>query len=363
MTTPTIAPKLLPRWTYVIPLISGLIFFLHHYFTAGFFYVFMALALIGSVLAAVQHAETLAHRIGEPIGSVVLAIAVTVIEVSLIISLMLNGDKGESALARDTVFAAVMIILNGMIGLCILLGGIRHCEQSFGLQGITSALTILVAISILTFVLPNYTTSTPGPLYSKEQLLFVAFVTLILYATFILVQNFRHKSFFIGPGESEEKEDHGRPAARTALISLLFLLICLVIVVLLAEGLAPGLESVVASLGAPHSLVGVIIAIVVLLPEGLAAIRAVMNNQLQKSLNLALGSALASIGLTIPTVSVFAVITGTPLVLGINLESTVLFLLSLLVIILALRTGLTTILQGMVLLIIFAVYLFTIIFP
>jgi Ca2+:H+ antiporter len=352
-------------WTYIVPVLALLVFFLHHYInmTSVFFFVLMGIVLTGSVLAAVHHAEIIAHQIGEPVGSVVLAIAVTIIEVSLIVSLMFSGNTDNSALARDTVFAAVMIILNGMIGLCILVGGIKYKEQAFSMRGINSALTILVAISILTLILPNYTSSIPGPFYNNTQLIFVAVVTILLYSIFILVQNFKHKDHFTDSKELNEEKNDIKPGNKNALISLLFLIICLVAVVLLSEGLAPYLEKWVASLGAPHSLVGVIIAAVVLLPEGLSAFHAARNNKLQKSLNLSLGSALASIGLTIPTVSILAAVKDMPLTLGINSKSTVLFLLSLFVIILSLATGKTTILQGIVLLIIFLVYLFTIISP
>jgi Ca2+:H+ antiporter len=359
--TDTASPYFL-KWIYIMPVAGIVVFLMHHSFTSGIFFFIMTVAVIGSVLAAVQHAEIVSHRIGEPLGSVVLAVAVTIIEVSLIVSLMFSGKASDAALARDTVFAAVMIILNGMVGLCILTGGIKYGEQNFGLQGISSALTILVAISIFTLVLPNYTVSVPGPFYNNAQLIFVGIVTLVLYATFIGVQNFKHKKLFVEPN-ADSDDEHERPTKKEALFSLAFLIICLAAVVLLAEALAPGLEKWVATIGAPHSLVGVIIAIVVLLPEGISAIHAARNNKLQKSLNLSLGSALASIGLTIPTISIIAVFTGMPLTLGIDVKSTVLFLLSLLVIILSLSTGKTTILQGVVLLIIFSVYLFMIVSP
>jgi len=217
-----------------------------------------------------------------------------------------------------------------------------------------------VTISVLTLILPNFTVSVAGPFYNKQQLLFVAIVTLILYGTFILVQNVRHRDHFLTSTEEEITE---LPTRRVAGLSVLMLIVCLGGVVFLAESLAPGLESWIKSIGAPVSLVGVIIALVVLLPEGLSAYRAARKNQLQKSLNLSLGSALASIGLTIPTVSFVSLYTGLPLSLGISAASAVLFLLSLFVIILSLSTGKTTILQGVVLLLIFAIYIFTIIFP
>jgi Ca2+:H+ antiporter len=351
----------IPLWTIFLPAIGWFVFYIGHYISWPPFFIISAISLIGVVLSAVYHAETIAHRVGEPFGTLVLALAVTLIEVSLIVSLMFAGGKDTSVLARDTVFAAVMIILNGMIGLSIFSGGIRFREQNFVQQGITAALTTLVAISVLTLILPNFTVSVAGPFYNKQQLIFVAIVTLILYGTFILVQNVRHKDHFLNASEDEEK--FAKPSKRIAWLSVLMLFICLAGVVFLAESLAPGLESWVRSIGAPVSLVGVIIALVVLLPEGLSAYKAAGKNQLQRSLNLSLGSALASIGLTIPTVSFVSLYTGLPLSLGISAGSTVLFFLSLFVIILSLSTGKTTILQGVILLVIFGIYIFSIIFP
>ena len=350
------------RWTLFIPVLAWLVYITHSWVSSDAWLVLLAAALIGCVLAAVHHAEVIAHRVGEPFGTLVLAIAVTVIEVALIVSLMIAGKGKDSGLARDTVFAAVMIILTGMIGLSILVGGIKFKEQSFGLQGVSSTLTVLVSISVLTMILPNYTQSTPGPAYNNSQLLFVAIVTLVLYGTFVLVQNVRHRDHFLAAAKDADEVEE-RPSGREALISLLFLLICLGAVVLIAKTLSPSLEKGVEAAGAPKSAVGVIIAIVILLPEGLAAVKAASNNKLQKALNLSLGSSLASIGLTIPAVSFVSILTGLPLSLGIDIKSTVLFILSLLVIMLSLSTGKTTLLQGMVLVVIFSVYLFTTIVP
>jgi Ca2+:H+ antiporter len=351
-----------PRWTLIVPVLAWIIFGIGLWVSADAWLALLAAGLIGSVLAAVYHAEVIAHRVGEPFGTLVLAIAVTIIEVALIVSLMIAGGEKDAGLARDTVFAAVMIILNGMIGLAILAGGIRHREQAFGKRGVSSTLTVLVAISVLTLILPNYTVSVPGPAYSNSQLAFVAVVTLVLYGTFIVVQNIRHREYFLSEGEEDEAHAE-RPGGGTAAASCLFLFVCLGAVVLIAKKLAPSLETGVSAMGAPKSLVGVIIAAVVLLPEGIAAYKAARSNNLQKALNLSLGSALASIGLTIPAVSVVSIVTGLPLSLGIDVKSTVLFLLSLIVVSISLNTGKTTILQGMVLLVIFAVYLFTIIIP
>lgn len=353
----------LPVWSMLLPIISWVLYLCAPN-TPGIIYIsLLSVGLIGSVLAAVHHAEVVAHRVGEPFGTLVLAIAVTVIEVSLIVSLMLSGGADTSTLARDTVFAAIMIILTGIIGLCLLLGGFRYREQIFVKYGVSAALVTLTAITILTLVLPNYTVSIPGPFYNKSQLIFAAIISLVLYATFVMVQTVRHRHYFLPPDGKKEIEHEALPTKFAATLSFIFLIICLGVVVLLAKKLSPVIEQTVASLGAPQSLVGIIVAFVILLPEGLAAFRAARKNRLQTSLNLALGSALASIGLTIPAVALVSVLTGFSVTLGIDTKSTLLLILSLFTIMLSFGTGRTNVLQGVVLLVIFAVYLFTTIVP
>jgi Ca2+:H+ antiporter len=277
---------------------------------------------------------------------------------------MISGGEATTGLARDTVFAAVMIILNGMVGLCLLAGGARHHEQSFGLYGVSAALATLAAISVLTMVLPNYTTTTPGPFYSDSQLAFIAIVSIVLYGTFVLVQTVRHRDYFLPAAAVDDEDVHAEPPpARLAWISTGLLLACLGSVVLLAKSLAPTVEAAVTGIGAPEALVGIIIAAVVLLPEGIAAFQAARANRLQTSLNLTLGSALAGIGLTIPVVAMVSLSTGWPLSLGLDTKSSVLLLLSIVVATLSLGTGRTTVMQGTVHLVIFAVYLFTTIIP
>ena len=234
----------------------------------------------------------------------------------------------------------------------------------FGQFGVNAALITLTAISVLTLVLPNYTTTVAGPVYSNAQLAFVAIVSLILYGTFVLVQAVRHRDYFL-PAEADESDDlHADPPTKkVAITSTILLLVCLVAVVLLAKSLAPTIETTVESAGAPKSLVGIIVALVILLPEGTAALRAAKKNRLQTSLNLALGSALASIGLTIPAVAIVSIFTGLTVTLGIDTKSILLLFLSLLTIMLSFGTGRTNILQGVVLLVIFAVYLFTTVVP
>ena len=325
----------------------------------------LAATLIGTVLAAVHHAELIAHRVGEPFGTFLLAIAVTVIELGLIVTLMAAGGPDGATLARDTVFAAVMIILNGLVGTCILIGALRHREQIFQQSGVSASLATLSALTVLTLVLPNFTLSEPGPVYAPSQLGFVAVVSFLLYATFVSVQTVRHRDYFLpsSPAASDEDVHADPPTVRRTLVSAALLLLCLGAVVLLAKTLAPPIEAAVAAAGAPRTIVGVIIAALVLLPEGVAAIRAARANRLQTSLNLGLGSALATIGLSIPAVAALSIIAELPISLGLDAKSVVLLFLTLMVATLSLGTGRTTILQGAVHLVIFGVYLFTTIVP
>lgn len=353
----------LPLWTWLAPIIGSLL--LLGAKLGGPFDLALAAGLIACVLAGVHHAEVVAHKIGEPYGTLVLAVAVTVIEVSLIVSMMLSSGPAAAGLARDTVFAAIMIILNGLVGLCLLLGAARHLEQRYGQAGVSAALATLAALAILTMVLPNYTTSEPGPVYSDSQLGFVGLISLVLYGTFVLVQTMRHQDYFLPSGSAaHDEEAHAAPPSNAAAwISLGLLVVALVVVVLLAKSLAPTIEAVVAGAGAPKAVVGVIIAAVVLAPESLAAVRAARADRLQTSLNLALGSALASIGLTVPVVALVSLTMGWPLALGLDAKAMVLLMLTLIVTTLSLATGRTTVLQGVVHLVIFATYLFTTVVP
>ncbi len=359
----------LPVWTLLCPLLAIIILWVLTPVISGGAITFLkAAALIGVVLSAVHHAEVIAHRVGEPMGTLILALAITIIEVSLIVSIMLSEGEGAATLARDTVFAAIMIILTGIIGLCLLWGGYRYIEQQYTRKGVNTALIALTAISILTLVLPNYTTSEPGPYYNNSQLIFAAIISLIIYAGFVAVQTGRHSDYFLPDTSGQEiketaNEHPERPSLLTTFISLGLLFVALWAVVVLSKKLSPDIESAVSSLGAPKSLVGIIIAAVILLPEGLAAIRAARKNQLQTSLNLALGSALASIGLTIPAVAIVAYFTGMTVTLGIDTKSTLLLVLSLFIISISFNAGKTNIMQGIIMLVIFATYLFTTIVP
>jgi Ca2+:H+ antiporter len=321
-----------------------------------------AATLIATVFAAVYHAEVIAYRVGEPFGTLVLAVAVTVIETALIVSIMLTGPENNAGLARDTVFAAVMIVCNGIVGLCLLSGGVRHREQAFQIQGASAAIAVLAALTVLTLVMPNVTTSAAGPRFSTPQLVFCGVVSVALYGAFVFVQTVRHRDYFL-PVLGEDAAEHKRPSIRTTLISAALLLAALVAVVGLAKTLTPALEAGVAKVGAPDAVVGIVIAALVLMPEGLAALRAARANQLQTSLNLALGSALATIGLTIPAVAAVSITLRQPLKLGLGQKEMTLLALTLLLGVVTLGTGRTTVLQGIVHLIIFAAFLFLAVVP
>jgi Ca2+:H+ antiporter len=355
MTTPA---TVLPRWTIAAPFIAWIVLGIAYAMPGnGVLLTLVGVALCAAVFTAVHHAEVVAHRVGEPFGTLVLAVAVTVIEVALIVSVMLTSGPEKAGLARDTVFAAVMIVCNGIVGICLLVGGIRHREQDFQSRGASAALAVLASLSVLTLVMPNYTTTSVGPLLSSSQLAFAGVSSLVLYGVFVFVQTVRHRDYFLA-GTPDENVHAAPPTAAQALAAGALLLVCLVAVVLLAKVLSPVVETAVKNAGAPAAVVGIVIAALVLLPEGLAAVRAARVDRLQNSLNLALGSALASIGLTIPTVAGVFLYTGQPLVLGIDGKETVLLVLTLIVGTLTLSSGRTTILQGAVHLSLFAAYLF-----
>lgn len=362
-----------PLWSIIVPIVALLlIFFKSSLPDTVFTDILLGVFLIGSVLSAVHQAETVAHRVGEPYGTIILALAITVIEVSLIVSIMLSeGNDEPSFLARDTVFAAIMIILTGIMGICFWVGGYHHKEQNFIKQGVSTGLITLIAISTLTLILPNYTTSQPGNSYTNNQLIFVAIVSLILYAGFLAVQTVRHRNYFVAEedntnnnNENQDNDDHNEDVnIPTTIVAFIVLIIALVSVVLLSKKLSPVIESAVVDAGAPISLVGIIIAGVILLPEGLAAYKAAKRDQLQTSLNLAIGSALASIGLTIPAVAIVAYISGMTVALGIDAKSTLLLITSLATVYISISSGRTNIQHGIVLLVLFATYLFTTIAP
>jgi Ca2+:H+ antiporter len=322
-----------------------------------------AAALIVAVFAAVHHAEMIALRVGEPFGTLVLALCVTVIEVALIASMMLGGGPGADTLARDTVFATVMIVCNGVVGLCLLVGSLRHGVTEFRVEGAGQALSVLLPLSILTLLLPNFTTTTPGPFYSAGQIEFIGAMSLLLYAAFVFVQTVRHRDYFLAV-KADGHEDHGEPpTTAVALVCLGLLLACLVAVVGLAKTLAPTIESAVAGAGLPFAVVGIVIALLVLLPETLSAVRAAAANRMQTSLNLTLGSALATIGLTVPAIGALAVVLDLPLALGLPPTESVLLATTLLVATVTLASGRATMLHGVVHLVLFGAFMFLAIIP
>ena len=326
----------------------------------------MSATLIGAVLSAVHHAEVIAHKTGEPFGTLVLSISVTIIEVSLIISMMLTGHEGSEFIARDAVFATVMIVINGVIGMCIFIGGLKHHEMAFRNEGTNSALAVLAALATFILVMPIVTVSTPGPDFTKSQLAFAGIASFTLYVAFLFFQTVTHRDYYIPKtdGKWADNDVHAdKPSNLKTLISSILLLISLLAVVSLAEALSPAIESGIKAAGAPKTIVGIAIALLVLLPEGYAAVRAARANRLQSSLNLALGSALASIGLTIPTVAAIAILFDLNLSLGISSLNMVLMYLSLFIGGLTLAIGRTNLLQGVLHLFIFFEYLFLSLVP
>lgn len=318
-----------------------------------------AVALIGAVIASVHHAEVVAHKVGEPFGTLVLAVAITVIEAALILTVMLAGGPEKAGLARDTIFAAVMIIVNGVVGVCVLLGALKHSEQSFRIEGAGPALAALVTLATLTLVLPTFTTSSSVGTFSGSQLIFAAIVSFVVWALFVFVQTVRHRDYFLPPRGAVGDDVHAvPPSTAMAWASFGLLMVALVGVVGLAKALSPSIELALAKAQAPKAVIGIVIALLVLLPETWAAIRQARADRLQISMNLALGSALASIGLTIPVVALFAMWFDLPLVLGLESKDIVLLGLSFLVATITLGSGRTTLMQGAVHLVIFASFVF-----
>ena len=322
---------------------------------AGLAYAAIVLVILfGTVFAAVHHADIIAERVGEPYGTLVLTMAVTVIEVAVIATIML-GENEVPTLARDTVFAVVMIVCNGLVGICILSGGFRYREQDIQSTGASVYLSVLIVLATITLVLPNYTLTTPGPFYSTVQLAFVSFVTIILYGVFLYIQTVRHRDYFIG--QNDDAEMH--PVSNRMLwTSIGLLLLALAGVVGLAKKFSVVIDATAVEIGAPTAFAGIVVALLILLPESVAAVGAARRDQLQRSINLALGSSLATIGLTIPAVSVAVIVLGKELVLGLSPREMVLLAMTILISMLTLGNGRTNILFGLVHLVVFAVFLF-----
>ena len=341
------AMRSLPAWSWALPLSAAVLLAWGKSAPA----LLVGVALLGAVFAAVHHAETVAHRLGEPFGTLVLALSVTVLEAGMIASIMIGGDS--PTVARDSIFAALMIALNGILGLCLVVGGVRHFTQSFQPVAAHALLVVLMPLAVLTLVLPSYTITTPGPVFSTPQLVFVSLIALMLYAIFLYVQLVRHRADFVA--------DHGLhgevPGRAAAWVAFGLLLLSLLVVILLAKTLSPLLEASVAAIGAPVAVVGIVIAAIVLLPEGITAVKAARRNNLQTALNLTLGSIVACVGLTIPAVAGVALYLGEPLHLGLDQAMTVLLGLTFLLLAVTLGSGRTTVLEGTVHLAVFAVFL------
>lgn len=359
----------MPRSSWLFPALAVLLFLIvtvtGYGFTlsagGGLFAVVLLVILFGTVFAAVHHSEVIAERIGEPYGTLLLTLAVTIIEVALITTIML-GDKPAPELARDTVFAVVMIVCNGLVGLCVLIGGMRYREQGFQVSGANVYLSVLTAMATLTLIMPNYTMTTPGPIYSTLQLGFVDLVTIVLYGVFLYTQIVLHKDYFVherADGEGGE----ARLSGKMLVLSIALLLISLLAVVLLAKKFSLVVDAVADRIGAPPAFAGLLVALLILMPEGVSAIAAARKNDLQKSINLALGSSLATIGLTIPAVGLATYVIDQPLVLGLNPQNTALLFLTFLLSMLTFGTGRTNVLFGLVHMVVFAVYVFMVFVP
>jgi Ca2+:H+ antiporter len=358
----------MPRSAWVFPVLAALFFVAATAAGVGFtrtlaglvFAVVLLVILFGTVFAAVHHAEVIAHRIGEPFGTLLLTLSVTIIEVAMIETMLLSGTASP-ALARDTVFAVVMIVCNGLVGVCILTGGLRFREQEFQVSGANLYLSVLVVLATITLILPNYTVAAPGPIYSAAQLAFVSVVTIFLYAVFLYIQTVRHRDYFI-----RDAGDDGHAAtvpAKALALSVVLLLVSLVSVVLLAKKFSDVVDAGADLIGAPPAFAGVVVALLILLPEGVAAVDAARRNDLQKSLNLALGSSLATIGLTVPAVAAVNIGLARPLLLGLEGRDSVLLATTIILSMLTLGTGRTNILFGFVHVLVFAVFVFLVLAP
>jgi Ca2+:H+ antiporter len=319
--------------------------------------------LIGAALAALRHAETLGAKLGEPLGTVALTFSVTIIEVAVVASMMTHGENNPT-LARQTIFSVVMIVCAGVIGLCLLAGALRYHEQGIQPKGTSSLLAVLIALTVLTLILPNYTVTAPQGSLAPSQLTFVSVISMLLYGSFLFIQTVRHRADFIEVSASESPSFH-KPTLTQSVIALVWLLISLFGVVLLSKQVANDIEDALAGIDQTQAdaIVGFIIALLILLPESAQAIRAATNNALQTSLNGALGAAIATIGLTVPAVSAVSLSTGREVVFALNSRDAVLLLLTLLLSLVSFGTGRTNVMAGLVHLVVFATFVFLLIVP
>lgn len=358
------------RWTVVVPLLAlMLLIATWGRDLPGVVLVLVGLFLVGAVLSAVQHAEVVAHQVGEPFGSLLLAVAVTVIEVGLIVTLTISGGDETAGLARDTVFAAVMISVNGIAGLSFVVSALKHRVSMFNPEGAGAAMATVITLATICLVLPTFTTTTPGPEFTAGQLAFAAIASLAIYVLFVFTQTVRHRDFFL-PVDSEgvnldaDGDGHADPPGRAAAWrSGVLLVVALVGVVGLAKISSKPIEDGVQAVGFPQAFVGVVIALLVLLPESIAAVRQAAAGRTQVSLNLAYGSAMASIGLTIPTIAVASIWLDGPLLLGLDATQMVLLAASVVVGILTVVPGRSKVLLGGLHLVLMAAFVFLAISP
>jgi Ca2+:H+ antiporter len=346
----------IPLYSIILPVLGLATWLLVGKTQSALLAVVLAAVLLGNVISAVHHAEVIALRLGEPFGTLVLALSVTIIEVGMIVVLMVSGEPNPT-LMRDSIHAVVMLVLHGLAGLCIVVCAINHHEPEFHVGGANAFLSVLIPMAVLVLVMPNFVASAPGPFYSDLQLIFVSVVCLLLYGAFLFIQTGWHRTYF-QPVEDDASTPVERPSPRVLLAACGLLPVALVSVVLLAKSLTPALDAALDAVQAPVAVLGIVIAAIVLLPESVAAVRAAARNRLQSSINLALGSGVASIGLTVPTVAVVSRIIHQPLQLGISPSNSILMGLGALVAVITYGTGRTNVLAGIVHLVLLAAYLF-----
>jgi Ca2+:H+ antiporter len=359
----------MPRSAWIFPALAVLLYAVSTGLGLSFtpsaaglvFAAILLVILFGTVFAAVHHAEVIAEVIGEPYGTLLLTLSVTIIEVVLIATMML-GENSVPTLARDTVFAVVMIVCNGLVGICIMVGGLRYREQDVQVTGSNIYLSVLIVMATITLIMPNYTLTTPGPSYSAAQLAFVSVVTVLLYCVFLYTQTIRHQDYFVAGGDGTDSAATGS-SRRTLVTSVVMLLISLLAVVLLAKKFSLAVDIGTAMIGAPPAFAGILVALLILLPESVAAIAAARQNDLQKSINLALGSSVATIGLTIPAVGVAVYALDKELVLGLSPQKVALLVMTFILSMLTFGTGRTNILFGLVHMVVFAVFIFMVFVP
>jgi len=335
---------------------------LEHLAAMGVVFLWLFVAVLWSAISVVRHAERLAIKCGEPYGTLILTLSAIAIEVMMISAAMLHGENNPT-LARDMMFAVIMIALNGLIGLSLLLGGLRHHEQHYNLQGASAYLNTIMALSVLGLVLPNFTTSMSGPRFSTVQEIFLASTSLGLYAIFLLIQTTRHSGYFMELKSAALPSEHDAGAMHSIAYHAVMLVLYLLVVVVLAEKFAIPLDNGIEHFGMPQALGGAIVAAMVLAPEALSGINAARKNQLQRSVNILHGSVLASIGLTIPAVLTIGMISKRSVTLGIEGGNLPLLLLTLAASIVTFTSGKTSVLQGCIHLLLFAVFLLLIFCP